>query len=162
MIPPLFFIFICFSLVLSDEIVMVCWLRKVIYRKSSIKPPPPPFQRRKVDKPPPPLSIKPPLPLPFILILHKQLTWTDQLWFIQAGNSHCFWSSAAWPPSSRNLAPVDHFARLNKPFSLPFPYPSLLSPPPPQKKVLEKNKSLMGLNRGFTVSDIRLKNLLEN
>ena len=87
MFPPFF----CFSLVLSDEIVMVCWLRKVTYRKSSKKPP-------LSNRPPP--SIKPHLPLPTILILHKQLTWTDQLWFIQAGNSYWFWSSAAWPPTS--------------------------------------------------------------
>ena len=49
-------------------------------------------------------SIRPPSlishPLPSILILHKQLTCTDQLWFIQAGNSCCFWSPAAWPPTS--------------------------------------------------------------
>ena len=54
----------------------------------------------KVNKPP--LSIKPPppLPLPSILILQEQLTWTDLLWFIQAGNSCWFWSSAARPPTS--------------------------------------------------------------
>ena len=42
------------------------------------------------------LTVNPLLtPLPSILILHKQLTWTDQLWFIQAGSSYCLWSSAA-------------------------------------------------------------------
>ena len=101
MFPPFF----CFSLVLSDEIVMVCWLRKVTYRKSSKKPPlsnkPPPFSEEESrQEPPPPHSIKPHLPLSTILILHKQLTWTDQWWFIQAGNSYWFWSSAAWPPTS--------------------------------------------------------------
>ena len=60
-------------------------------RKSSIKPS---LSNR------PPLSIKPPPPPPPILILiyHKKnqrLTWTDQLCFIQAGSSYCFWSSAA-------------------------------------------------------------------
>ena len=41
------------------------------------------------------LTVNPLLtPLPSILILHKQLTWTDQFWFIQAGSSYCLWSSA--------------------------------------------------------------------
>ena len=44
----------------------------------------------------PHLSNTPPhAPFPLPSILHKQLTWTDQLWFIQAGTSYCFWSSAA-------------------------------------------------------------------
>ena len=42
----------------------------------------------------PPSLIPPPAPFPLPSILHKQLTWTDQLWFIQAGTSYCFWSSA--------------------------------------------------------------------
>ena len=84
---------------------MMCWLRKVTYRKYSKKPPlsnkpPPPFSEEESRQALPPPSIKPHLPLPTILILHKQLTWTDQLWFIQAGNSYWFWSSAAWPPTS--------------------------------------------------------------
>ena len=59
----------------------------------------PTFQRRKVNKPP--VSIKsPPLPLPSIRSLQKQLTCTEQLWFIQAGNSYCFWSSTALAPTS--------------------------------------------------------------
>ena len=41
------------------------------------------------------LSPPPPLHVPSILILYKKLKWTDRLWFIQAGNSYCFWSSAA-------------------------------------------------------------------
>ena len=74
-----------------------CWWSPTVpsRKKFTVNPllsPPPPFQRRKVNKPP--------LPLSSILILHKQLTWTDQLWFIQAGNSYCFWSSAAWPSTS--------------------------------------------------------------
>jgi len=40
---------------------------------SNKPPPPPPFQKRKVNKP----------SLPSILILPKQVTWTDQLWFIR-------------------------------------------------------------------------------
>ena len=68
---------------------------------TTVNPPlslPPLFRGGKLISPPL-LSIKPhPLPLPSIL--HKQLTWTDQLWLIQAGNSYCFWSSAAWPPTS--------------------------------------------------------------
>ena len=60
----------------------------------------PPLQRRKVNKPPSLLSPPPPLPLPSILILHKQLMWTDQLFFIQVGNSYCLWSSAPWPSTS--------------------------------------------------------------
>ena len=72
------------------------------YRKSSIKPPPPhTFQRRKVNKPL--LSIKPPPPPPPPSTLSSILiftNWTDQLQFIQVGNSYFFWSSAAWPPTS--------------------------------------------------------------
>ena len=60
-----------------------------------------PFQGRKVNKSPSLLSPPPPsLPLPSIFILCKQLSWTDRLWFIQAGNSYCFWSLAVWPPAS--------------------------------------------------------------
>ena len=44
--------------------------------------------------------LRPPLLFLSILILHKKLTWTDQLWFIQAGDSYCFWSLAAQPPTS--------------------------------------------------------------
>ena len=178
---------------------MMCWLRKVTYRKSSKKPPlsnkPPPFQRRKVDKPPPP-SIKPPLPLPTILILHKQLTWTVQLWFIQAGNSYWFWSSATWPPTScaelfqlsalvrfsvedcyhflivrkSSIASGNRKSVLEKPcsrwyISLNFISPFSLRPSPlylaPLKSAWEKLVP-QGLNRGFKISDIRLKNLLEN
>ena len=41
------------------------------------------------------LTVNPLLtPLSSILILHRQLTWTDQFWFIQAGSSYCLWSSA--------------------------------------------------------------------
>ena len=67
------------------------WWSFCYYRKSSIKPPL--FRGRKLIRP------SPPFPLPSILVLRKQqtkLTWTDHLWFIQAGNSYCFWSSAAW------------------------------------------------------------------
>ena len=57
------------------------------------------------------------------------------------------------------MLPLIHFAKIIKPLSLPFPPPLSIKPP---SKVLEKNKFPVGLNRGFTVSDIRLKNLLEN
>ena len=33
--------------------------------------------------------LRPPLLFLSILILHKKLTRTDQLWFIQAGDSYC-------------------------------------------------------------------------
>ena len=67
---------------------------------SLISPPPFSEEESRQAPPPPHPSIKPHLPLPTILILHKQLTRTDQLWFIQAGSSYWFWSSAAWPPTS--------------------------------------------------------------
>ena len=49
-------------------------------------PPPPLFRGGKLISYPSLLSPPPPSPS----ILHKQLTWTDQLWFIQVGNSYCF------------------------------------------------------------------------
>ena len=65
---------------------------------------PPLFRVGKLISRPSLLSPPPPSPSPFpqsLFFTKKlQLTWTDQLWFIQAGNSYCFWSSAAWPPTS--------------------------------------------------------------
>ena len=75
-----------------------CWWSPTVpsRKKFTVNPllsaPPPLFRGGKLRSPP--------LPLSSILIRHKQLTWTDQLRFIQAGNSYCFWSSAAWPPTS--------------------------------------------------------------
>ena len=87
--------------------------------------------------------------------------WPDCLWFLQAGNSYCFWSSAAWPPTScaelfQLYALVlctcgellMHFAKLNKPPPSLLSLPSLLRPP---SKVLDKNKPFPA-NRGFMVS----------
>ena len=83
-------------------------------RKSSIKPPsqispPPLFRGRKLLSPPPPLSFKPPLSPPLPVFVDNQFnnkwetvfTWTDPVWFIHMLEVQiCFWSLAAWPPTS--------------------------------------------------------------
>ena len=120
---------------------------KCTYCKSPIKPPPPPplFRGGKLISHPSLLSPPPSSPS----ILHKQLTWTDQLWFIQVGNSYCFGlqlhdlQPCAFPPlcssslrrivtiflllqkadhPRETLLPLMRFTKLNKP-------PSQISPP---------------------------------
>ena len=63
------------------------------YGKSSIKPPlsnkPPLFRWGKLISPPPPPRS--------ILILHRQFTWTDQLWFIQGARLEVHTVFGLWP-----------------------------------------------------------------
>ena len=117
----------------------MCWLRKVTYRKSFIKPPLPPssFSEEESRQAPLPLSIKPPLSLPFILIRHKQLTWME-IHIVFGFRPHDL-------RPRETLLPLIHLAKLNKPFSLPFSPPLSIKPP---SKVLEKSAlAPVGLNR---------------
>ena len=104
---------------------MVWWLRKVTYRKSFIKPPPPPFSEEESRQAPSPRSL---LSLLFILILHKQLTWME-IHIVFGLRPHDL-------RPQETLLPLIHFAKLNKPFSLPFSPPLSIKPP---LKVLEKS-----------------------
>ena len=137
---------------------------KMFPLKSSVKPPP-------ANKPP--LSFKLPLPSPCYYSLmndrlyfkiNQNLMWTDHLftnWKLLEVRI-CFWSSAAWPPTScicdfplcilSSLWRTDTiiFVKLNEPPSQISP-PSLLSSPP---NVFEINKPPREgglINRGFTI-----------